>query len=222
MTTTIPVITIDGPSASGKGTLASALATALGFYYLDSGAIYRALALAVKDNGLDVCNEPAIAKLAETLPLSFLKGAVFLAEKDITQAIRHPDIGNLASHIATMKTVRAALLLLQRNFRQAPGLIADGRDMGTTVFSDAVLKVFLTASAEIRARRRHEQLTLQGMAVDYDVILQDLLSRDARDLARTEAPLRPAEGALLLDNSQMSIDETVVILLNKYHEKLNF
>ncbi|MCX7660603.1 bifunctional 3-phosphoshikimate 1-carboxyvinyltransferase/cytidylate kinase [Caldimonas sp.] len=205
----IPVLTIDGPTASGKGTLAAEVAKALGYHLLDSGALYRAAALAAQEAGLDAQDEAALAALAAQLPLRFEPGRIWLGDRDVSEAVRREDIGALASQISAHAAVRDALRQRQLEFRRLPGLVADGRDMGTVIFPDATLKVFLTASAETRAQRRHKQLISKGISANLDTLLQDLKARDARDQSRRTAPLRPAQDAQLLDNSALSIEASV-------------
>lgn len=207
--TDVPVICIDGPTASGKGTLADELARALGFWVLDSGALYRATALAAQRAGLDWGDEPAVAALAATLPLHFEGGQVFLGTENITEALRHESIGLGASAVAALPAVRQALHALQLSFRRAPGLVADGRDMGTAVFPDAPLKVFLTASAQQRADRRYKQLISKGFSANIEGLLADLEARDLRDKNRSASPLKPAQDAQLLDNSALTIEASV-------------
>jgi 3-phosphoshikimate 1-carboxyvinyltransferase len=209
----VPVITIDGPTASGKGTLAAAVAQALGYELLDSGALYRATALAVRAAGADPADEAAVARLAAALDLRFDGDRAFLAGADVSAALRHEETGNLASRISAFPAVRQALHALQLAFRRAPGLVADGRDMGTVVFPTAPLKVFLTASVEERATRRHAQLISRGISANIDSLSAELRERDARDTNRTVAPLKPAEDAELLDNSRMTVDECVAFVL---------
>ena len=209
----IPVIAIDGPTASGKGTVAHKVADTLGFHYLDSGALYRLVALSAIRRDTDLHDEHALAKLAEHLPASFAGGEIMLAHENVTQAIRAEEVGNMASKIAALPAVRQALFALQLGFRRTPGLVADGRDMGTVVFPGAPLKVFLTASVEKRAARRHNQLISRGISANIDSLLADLRMRDERDQNRAVAPLKPAEDAVLLDNSGMSIDEGVEFVL---------
>ncbi|MGQ0509236.1 MAG: (d)CMP kinase [Betaproteobacteria bacterium] len=196
----VPVIAIDGPSASGKGTVASLVALALGFHYLESGALYRLVAYVGGTNP---------AQDAAELDAQFRSGKIFLSGQDVTDSIRAEAVGVRASEVAKIPEVRAALLARQRAFRQPPGLVADGRDMGTVVFPDAALKVFLTASVGVRAQRRHKQLIDKGIHANLAALSRDLEERDARDAARAVAPLRPAEGAALLDSSALTIDEVV-------------
>lgn len=212
----IPVITIDGPTASGKGTVAHKVALQLGFHYLDSGALYRLTALSALRKGTDLHDEHAVAKLAEGLPCSFSGEHVFLDHVDVSAAIRAEEVGNTASKIAALPTVRHALYGLQLSFRKAPGLVADGRDMGTVIFPHAQLKVFLTASAEARAERRYKQLIGKGFSANMEDLLKDLTERDARDANRKIAPLKPAEGAHVLDTSAMTADQAVEQVLKWY------
>ncbi len=210
----IPVITIDGPTASGKGTVASRVAEALGFALLDSGALYRLTALSARDAGIDLDNEAALAACAGSLDVCFDRDRILLGGREVQDAIRQEAIGNAASRIAALPAVRAALVERQRRFRQAPGLVADGRDMGTVIFPDAQLKVFLTASVEARAERRYKQLIEKGFPANMRDLLQDLTERDARDTQRAVAPLKPAEGARLLDTSAMTIEASVAKVLD--------
>jgi 3-phosphoshikimate 1-carboxyvinyltransferase len=216
----IPVITVDGPTASGKGTLASAIAARLGYVQLDSGALYRATALAALDAGIDPADEQAVAALAARLDLHFVGPRAFLGGVDVTEALRREATGNLASRVSVFPRVRAALHDLQLSFRRLPGLVADGRDMGTVVFPGATLKVFLTASAEARAERRHNQLISRGIPANIDSLSADLRERDARDMHRSVAPLRPAEDAFLLDNSSLGVDESVDVVLVQWEQRL--
>ena len=215
----IPVIAIDGPTASGKGTVASRVAERLGFHLLDSGALYRLTALQALRRQVELRDEHAIAKLAEHLPARFQGGAIYLAQEDVSHAIRAEEVGNMASKIAALPTVRTALYGLQLGFRQAPGLVADGRDMGTVIFPGARLKVFLTASVEARAQRRYKQLIEKGFSASMDDLLADLQARDERDTKRAVAPLVPAADAHLLDTSNMGVDEAVEQVLAWYARK---
>jgi cytidylate kinase len=212
----IPVITIDGPTASGKGTVAHKVADHLGFHLLDSGALYRLTALSAIRRGTDMHDEHALAKVAEHLPVRFNGGHIYLGTEEVSNAIRVEEVGNTASRIAALPAVRQALYGLQLSFRETPGLVADGRDMGTVIFPAAKLKVFLTASVEARAQRRYKQLIDKGFSANMDDLLADLQSRDARDTQRAVAPLVPAEGAHLLDTSHMTVDEAVAQVLNWY------
>jgi cytidylate kinase len=204
----IPVIAIDGPTASGKGTVAQRVAAALGLHYLDSGALYRLVALQALRTGTGPDDAAGLAAIASRLQPRF-NDRVMLDGEDVTDAIRQEEVGVMASKIAVHPALRAALLELQRRFRRAPGLVADGRDMGTVVFPDAQTKVFLTASAEARAERRHKQLREKGISANLTALLQDLKERDARDSNRAAAPLKPAEDAKLLDSSDLTIEEVV-------------
>ena len=208
-TTAIPVIAIDGPSASGKGTIAQAVARKLGFHYLDSGALYRLVALAAIKEATRLDDEAALARRAGSLSVGFEEGDVFLFGQRVTDAIRSEDCSKGASRVAALPAVRAALLARQRTFRAPPGLVADGRDMGTVVFPDAILKVFLTASAGARAARRHKQLKEKGINASIRTLLQELRERDERDSARSAAPLRKASDARELDSTGLGIDEVV-------------
>jgi len=210
----IPVITIDGPTASGKGTVASRVAEALGFALLDSGALYRLTALSAIEAGVALDDAAAIAALARTLPVRFEGERILLGGRSVQDAIRQEAIGNAASKIAALPAVRAALVELQHGFRRPPGLVADGRDMGTVIFPDATLKVFLTASVQARADRRYKQLIDKGFPANMLALLQDLKERDARDTERAVAPLKPAEGAYLLDTSELTIEQSVAQVLD--------
>jgi cytidylate kinase len=212
----IPVITIDGPTASGKGTVAHKVADRLGFHLLDSGALYRLTALCALRRGTDMGDEHALAKVAEHLNIRFNGGHIYLGTEEVSNAIRAEDVGNTASKIAALPGVRQALYGLQLSFRETPGLVADGRDMGTVIFPGAQLKVFLTASVEARAQRRYKQLIDKGFSASMDDLLVDLQARDARDTQRAVAPLVPAEGAHILDTSQMTADEAVEQVLAWY------
>ena len=209
----IPVICVDGPTASGKGTLAALTAHRLGYHYLDSGALYRLSAFAASRAGVSLDDGEAVAQIARTLPVRFKSDRIFLAtpehEEDVSEAIRTEAAGMDASRVSAHPQVRTALLDLQRSFRQLPGLVADGRDMGTVVFPDASLKIYLTASALHRAERRHKQLISKGNTTTIAAIQQDLEARDARDMSRKAAPLKPAENAMLLDNSDLSIEKSL-------------
>ncbi|NRR30918.1 (d)CMP kinase [Oxalobacteraceae bacterium] len=215
-THTIPVIAIDGPTASGKGTVAHRVADKLGFHYLDSGALYRLTALMALRRGTDLADEHALAKLAEHLPCSFTGSSVILSHENVTDAIRAEEVGNTASKIATFPAVRHALTGLQLGFRKAPGLVADGRDMGSVIFPHAPLKVFLTASVDARADRRYKQLIDKGISANMEDLLMDLRARDERDTNRAIAPLIPAEGAHVLDTSSMTADQAVEEVLKWY------
>jgi 3-phosphoshikimate 1-carboxyvinyltransferase len=216
----VPVICIDGPTASGKGTLASLVAQRLGYHYLDSGALYRLTALAAERAGVAWDNEPALAHLAAHLPVVFEGQAVLLNEDDVSETIRSEAIGQGASKVSVFPAVRAALKQLQLNFAQLPGLVADGRDMGTVIFPTAPLKVFLTASAAHRADRRYKQLISKGISANIDSLRVDLEARDARDSGRIAAPLKPAEDAMQLDNSDLSIEQSVDMVLTQWQSKV--
>ncbi|WP_036232637.1 bifunctional 3-phosphoshikimate 1-carboxyvinyltransferase/cytidylate kinase, partial [Methylibium sp. T29-B] len=205
----VPVLTVDGPTASGKGTLGSALAERLGYHHLDSGALYRATALAALRQGVPAGDEAAVAAIARALPLRFENQQTLLAGEDVSDELRHEAVGSLASQIAALPAVRQALVELQLAFRRLPGLVADGRDMGTVIFPGAALKVFLTANSEQRASRRHKQLISKGISANIESLRADLEARDARDQHRSVAPLKPAEDARLLDNSALSVETSV-------------
>ena len=215
----IPVITIDGPTASGKGTVASRVAEALGFALLDSGALYRLTALSAIEAGVALDDAAAIAALARTLPVRFEGERILLGGRSVQDAIRQESIGNAASKIAALPAVRTALVELQHGFRRPPGLVADGRDMGTVIFPDATLKVFLTASVQARADRRYKQLIEKGFPANMLALLQDLKERDARDTERAVAPLKPAEGAYLLDTSELTIEQSVAQVLDWWRHR---
>jgi cytidylate kinase len=205
----VPVIAIDGPTASGKGTVAQRVAEALGWNYLDSGALYRLVALRALEAGVGADDENTLASLAAELQPCFDDGRITLDQRDVTDEIRREDVGATASRIAVHPELRRALLDLQKGFRRPPGLVADGRDMGTVVFPDAQLKVFLTASVEARAERRHKQLSDKGFSSNIHQLLRELQARDDRDRNRSAAPLVPAEDAYQLDSSGLTIDEVV-------------
>ena len=221
-TSDVPVIAIDGPSASGKGTLANAVAAALGYHLLDSGALYRATAWAAMQQGVASDDEQALARLAESLDLHFSGEQIRLAGLDISDALRREDVGALASKVSAWPQVRDALRAVQLAFRRLPGLVADGRDMGTVVFPTAALKVFLTASAATRAERRHKQLISKGISANIADLRADLEARDARDQNRSVAPLRPAEDAVLLDNSALTIEASVDKVLEAWQQRRPF
>ncbi|MBT9487822.1 MAG: bifunctional 3-phosphoshikimate 1-carboxyvinyltransferase/cytidylate kinase [Rubrivivax sp.] len=218
----VPVITVDGPTASGKGTLAAELAQRLGYELLDSGALYRAAGLAALEDGVSPDDETAVARLAATLDLRFADGRTWLRGHDVTDALRAEQAGMLASRVSALPAVRTALHGLQLAFRRAPGLVADGRDMGTVVFPDAALKVFLTASAAERATRRHKQLISKGISSNIDSLRADLEARDLRDSSRVVAPLKPAEDAMRLDNSALTVEESVERVLAWWAERRPF
>jgi 3-phosphoshikimate 1-carboxyvinyltransferase len=220
----VPVICVDGPTASGKGTLASQVAAKLGYHYLDSGALYRVTAYAALQAGLalDTAHETAIAQLAHTLPVRFVGEQVLLSGVDVSDAIRSEEGGMNASKVSVLPAVRAALVALQHSFHRLPGLVADGRDMGTVIFQGSTLKVFLTASAQQRAQRRHKQLISKGISTTIDILRADLEARDARDMSRATAPLKPAQDALLLDNSDLSIQASIDQVLAWWQSKQPF
>ena len=215
--TPAPVIAIDGPSASGKGTIARRVAGVLGFHYLESGALYRVLALiSLRENSLD---EHRLVASARSMDLQFPGERIVLSNQDVTDKIRSEDTGNRASDVARLAQVRQALLTRQRAFRQAPGLVADGRDMGTVVFPDATLKVFLTARPEIRAERRYKQLKEKGIDANLRALSRDLAERDERDAKRPVAPLVPAMDSQVLDSSALSIDEVASRIVDWYRAR---
>ncbi|MBT3015844.1 MAG: (d)CMP kinase [Candidatus Thiodiazotropha endolucinida] len=203
----VPVITVDGPSGSGKGTLAQRIAEALGWHFLDSGAIYRVLGLMVERAGIGGENVDKITDMAKSMPLSFDQGRVLLDGEDVSRIIRTETIGNAASKVAALPQVREALLAWQRNYARSPGLVADGRDMGTVVFPQAKVKIFLTASAEERAQRRYKQLKEKGLGVNLARLTEEIRERDERDSKRAVAPLVASESAYQLDSTAMTIDE---------------
>jgi cytidylate kinase len=209
--TEISVIAVDGPGGSGKGTITTRLAKYLGWHFLDSGALYRLTALAVIKAQVSLDDEVALGQLAANLNIRFETSdhdvIAVLDEEVVTDRLRYEETGVMASKVATIPTVRAALVTRQRRFRQSPGLVADGRDMGTVIFPDAKLKIFLTASAEIRAERRYKQLKDKGESVNLTRLFREIKARDLRDQSRSVAPLRPAEDAVIIDSTEMSIDE---------------
>ena len=211
-----PVIAIDGPSASGKGTIASRVAGILGLHYLESGALYRLVALIALREGLE--EEGAIARAAEGMDVSFSGEEIFLEDQEVSLQVRHEHVSRRASEVAPMPKVREALLKRQRAFRRPPGLVADGRDMATVVFPDADLKIFLTARPEIRAERRYKQLIDKGIAANLASLSRDLEERDARDRNRSVAPLVPAPDSQVLDSSALSIDEVVDRIVGWWRE----
>jgi CMP/dCMP kinase len=212
----IPVIAIDGPSASGKGSVAERVAAKLGFHYLDSGALYRIVALAAYNKQIPWNDGAALGAMLPSLQIAFNNGEILVDHENVFDAIRSPAISSGASQVAVHPEVRKALLELQHRFRKAPGLVADGRDMASVVFKDAQLKIFLTASVEERANRRYKQLIQQNIVADYDTILQDLKERDERDRTRASAPLMQTKEAILLDTDNRNIDEAVNFVVKAY------
>ena len=221
MSSSIPVITIDGPTASGKGTVAQRVASALGWAVLDSGALYRLTALAVQQQGIDPENETAVAHVAATLDVQFLPDEILLKGQEVSELIRQEHVGNLASRLAPNPKLRAALLSRQRAFRLAPGLVADGRDMGTIVFQDAQVKIFLIADVQARAQRRAKQLIEKGISANLQDLLADMRARDARDTQRSVAPLVAAKDAHVVDSSTLTIDQTVQSILDLWSRFLS-
>lgn len=217
----IPVLTIDGPSGSGKGTISRMLATYLGWHMLDSGALYRVLALYVLRDNCAFDNIARITHLATVLPAEFIDRAVLLDDEDVSREIRTEACGDVASKIAAIPEVRAALLARQRQFAQKPGLVADGRDMGTVVFPEAFLKVYLDASVEERAKRRFLQLKEGGYNVNLQDLVADLMQRDVRDRTRAVAPLKPAQDAEIVDTSTLNIDEVFQQILRLVQQRLS-
>jgi CMP/dCMP kinase len=222
----VPVLTIDGPSGSGKGTISRKAADALGWHMLDSGALYRSIGFAASMEGLDLSDADAMTRCAQTTKISFRdpknggETRVIVNGHDATDEIRTETCGAAASAIAAIPSVRTALLDKQRSFRKAPGLVADGRDMGTVIFPDAGFKVFLTASAEERAKRRYKQLKEKGLGVTLGALLREIQARDVRDAERPVAPLKPAEGATLIDSTGMPIDAVVALVLGLVRRNL--
>lgn len=217
----VPVIAIDGPSASGKGTVAQRVADRLGFHYLDSGALYRLVAVAAAQRQVALDQEAALAAIARDLPVAFVGDAILLNGEDVSAEVRSEATGGNASRVAALPLVREALLQRQRDFRQAPGLVADGRDMGAVVFPDAGLKIFLTASAEVRAQRRCKQLIEKGLMANgqgdiFTQILQDIVERDQRDASRPVAPLKCYPDARMVDTTDLSIDQAVNQIIQFY------
>jgi cytidylate kinase len=214
------IITIDGPSGSGKGTISQRVANHLGWHFLDSGAIYRLLGLAVSSKGIAFDDVERITEIAKMMSVQFKGDRVLLDGDDVTDTIRTETAGNNASKVAAIPQVRAALLQWQRNYAEPPGLVADGRDMGSVVFPEADLKIFLTASAEERAKRRYKQLKEKGLDVNVHGLTVEIEERDQRDMNRSVAPLVPAEGALELDSTSLSIDEVLNLVLQEAEKKL--
>ncbi|GAA0344629.1 (d)CMP kinase [Bowmanella denitrificans] len=219
-----PVITIDGPSGAGKGTISAMLAEKLGWHFLDSGAIYRVLAVASLHHQIDALDEMGLVPLASSLDVSFETQSggtrIILEGEDVTESIRTEEVGAVASQVASLPRIREALLRRQRAFREEPGLVADGRDMGTVVFPGAQAKIFLTASAEERAMRRYKQLKDKGLDVSIERLLTDIQARDERDINRSVAPLVPAEDALVLDSTQLSITQVLETVMQFVEDRL--
>ena len=221
----IPVLTIDGPSGSGKGTISLLIACKLGWHMLDSGALYRLVAFGVQKHQISLQDEAKLADYARHLDVRFEQAeeadelTIYLEGEDVTRGIRTETCGNAASKVAAIQSVRDALLDRQRDFSQAPGLVADGRDMGTTVFPEAGLKIFLTASAEERAKRRYKQLNDKGIDVSLPALVKEIAERDTRDSQRTASPLKPAADAVQLDTSSLSIEEVVQQVEKLYQER---
>lgn len=220
----VAVITIDGPVSSGKGTVAAAVAKALNWHLLDSGAIYRVLAYYANEQGVALDNEQGLVVLAENLPLEFQQSAkgevlVYLAGKDVGRTIRQESVGELASQVAVIPAVRQALLKRQQDFAQAPGLVADGRDMATVVFQQAPLKIYLTASAEERAKRRYQQLSEKGFSANLTHLVEEIRARDERDTQRSVAPLKPAADAIIIDSTAMSVTDVVNQILDEAYAR---
>jgi 3-phosphoshikimate 1-carboxyvinyltransferase len=218
----VPIITVDGPTASGKGTLASAVAQALGYHFLDSGAVYRATALAAMRVGARADDEQHLARIASQLDLKFGPSQISLGGQDVTETLRLEEVGALASKISAFPLVRAALRTLQLSFHRLPGLVADGRDMGTVIFPGADLKIFLTASAATRAERRHKQLISLGISANIDGLRAELEARDTRDQTRSVSPLKPALDAMLLDNSALTVEASTAVVLNAWQQRRPF
>ena len=215
-----PVIAIDGPSASGKGTVAKFVAEKLGFHYLDSGALYRIVAFAAQKNNIEWHQSDALGELAKSLNISFTQDEILLDDQCITESVRSEEMSRGASEVAVHQAVRNALFSLQQSFRKMPGLVGDGRDMGSVVFKDAQLKIFLTANLETRAERRFKQLVNKGISANFDQILADLQKRDYRDTQRSAAPLIQTHDALLLDTTHRDIDEAVEFVITIYQSIL--
>ena len=214
----VPVVTIDGPSGSGKGTVAARLAEHLGWRVLDSGALYRLTALAAQRAGVALDDAAALAELAARLPVRFDAGRIWLGDEEVTTTLRTETVGDAASQVAVLPEVRKALLRWQRDYARPPGLVADGRDMGTVVFPQAKVKIFLDASAEERARRRHKQLKEQGVDVNLSGLIEEIEARDRRDRNRAVAPLEPAEDALVIDSTRLSVDQVVEQILARVRQ----
>jgi cytidylate kinase len=219
----IPVITVDGPGGSGKGTVSMRLASRLGWHFLDSGALYRLVAFVAREKAVSLEAEGELAGIAETLDVEFTSGSegirMFLGRRDVGEQIRGNEVSVMASKIATMPLVRQSLVARQRAFRQLPGLVADGRDMGTVIFQDASLKIFLTASAQVRAERRYKQLKQKGESVNLSRLFREIVARDDRDQSRQVAPLRPADDAITIDSTDLSINEVLKVIYELVEER---
>ena len=212
----VPVITVDGPTASGKGTIAAGVAARLGFNYLDSGSLYRLVSLKANRAGVELDDETALAAIAGTLLPEFRGGRIHLDGEDVTDLIREERVGAAASRLAVLPDVRHALVRIQRGFRVPPGLVADGRDMGTAIFPDARLKIFLTADVLSRAERRHKQLIEKGFSSTMSGLLEVLRERDNRDASRAVSPLKAAEDAVVIDSTRLSIEQTIEQVLGAW------
>ncbi|TXR53142.1 (d)CMP kinase [Reinekea thalattae] len=223
MSSQAPIITLDGPGGVGKGTISALLAEKLGWHFLDSGALYRLTALAAINHGVSLKDEQAVALIAEHLDVQFVQNDtvthIVLENEKVTEAIRTEEIGTSASIVAAYGRVRDALLKRQRAFAVMPGLVADGRDMGTVVFPDAPLKIFMNASAQERAKRRVKQLQQKGLLPDYDTVLADITARDERDQSRSAAPLKPADDAILIDTTELSIEQVLDAVLEAAQQR---
>ena len=210
-----PVVTIDGPGGSGKGTLSSLVAAKLGWHLLDSGALYRIVAVSAQSQGIDLADENALVAMVADLQIAFIGDKVDVNGSDLSDTIRTEETGVAASQMAALPGVRDAILALQKSFQRAPGLVADGRDMGTVVFPHSKAKIFLDASAEARADRRYKQLKNKGLSVNLRDLLEQIQERDARDRGRAVAPLKPAADALIIDSTQMSIEEVLETIMTE-------
>lgn len=216
----VPVITIDGPSASGKGTIAQRVAQALGFHYLDSGALYRLVGWIAISRGIDLENESALSDIAMNMNIKMSGEEIFIEDREVSDELRTEAAGAAASRVAALPGVRSALLGRQLGFRRVPGLVADGRDMGSTVFPDAIVKIFLTASAEERAKRRYNQLIKKGLSANIRTLLHEIRERDARDSQRSVAPLQKSADAFEVDTTGLPIDEVTAIVLARSRQAL--
>jgi cytidylate kinase len=217
----VPIITVDGPSGSGKGTISQRVARQLGWHFLDSGAIYRVLGLMASRAGVDDENVGKLVEMAENMPLSFYEDRVLLDQEEVSDAIRTEQAGNQASKVAAIPRVREALLAWQRGYARGPGLVADGRDMGTVVFPQAQVKIYLTASPEERAKRRYKQLKEKGLSVNLAGLIKEIRERDERDSQRAVSPLRAADDAMTLDSTTLTIDEVYTRVMRKVYESFS-